>query len=54
MIVVQIPAGNYSLFLERLRRAGHVKEISEEPTDAARTADESELLEVRVNLIQPE
>jgi len=53
-IVVRIPAGNYPLLLERLRRAGQIKETSEEPTDAAGTADESELLEVRINFIQPD
>jgi anti-sigma factor RsiW len=53
-IVVRIPSGNYSLFLESLGRAGRVKETREEPSEAARTADESELLEIRIDLIQPE
>jgi hypothetical protein len=53
-IVVRIPAGNYSLLIERLGRAGQVKESDEEPPEAAMTAEESELLEVRINLIQPD
>jgi hypothetical protein len=53
-ILVRIPAGNYSLFLERLGRAGQVKETGKEPSEAAKAAVESELLEIRIDLIQPD
>jgi hypothetical protein len=53
-IIVRIPASNYPLFLERLSRAGRVKETGKEPSQAAQTVEESEQLEVQIDLIQPE
>ncbi len=53
-ILVRIPASNYPLFLEGLRRAGRLEEPPEAPTPTSETATDSELLEVRIKLIQPE
>jgi len=53
-IVVRIPARNYFLFLERLRRAGQLKEPSEIPSPTPETAADNELIEVLIKLIQPE
>jgi hypothetical protein len=51
-VVVRIPAGNYPLFLERLGRAGRVKETRE--SESAKAAVESEFIEVRIDLIRSE
>ena len=53
-ILVRIPARNYPLFLERLRRAGHLKEPPERPSPTPETAADNEFLDIRIKLIQPE
>ena len=53
-ILVRIPARNYPLFLERLRRAGHLKEPPERPSPTPETAADNQFLDIRIKLIQPE
>jgi hypothetical protein len=53
-IVLRIPAGSYSPLLERLGRAGQVKEIAEPRSAALSTADKSQMLEVHIDFIPSE
>jgi hypothetical protein len=53
-ILVRIPARNYPLFIERLRRAGHLEEPPEKPPQTMATTADNELLEIQIKLISPE
>jgi hypothetical protein len=50
--VVRIPAASYSLFLEKLGRAGQIKETGRGPVEVKGATEGNEWLEIRIDLIQ--
>jgi len=55
LLLASVPDQDAALrFLERLRRAGQLKEPPENPSPTPERAADSEFLDIRIKLIQPE